>query len=128
MTVAITRCENCGQEIADPTQECPNCAAPEGTSPFTKFAVFYFVGGIIFFALYGTYVDREVAIFFVANWLVLGFSVACIAYGLPRKDKSDVAGLIYIIGLAWLVLLFVAGLALIWTDGIGVQELQWLLD
>lgn len=128
MTVAITRCESCGQEFAEPTEECPNCAVPEGTSPFTKFAYFYFAGGIIFVALYGLYADRDVAIFVAANWFALGISVACIAYGLPRKNSSDVAGLIYIVGLAWLVLLLAAGIALVWTNGIGVQELQWLID
>lgn len=126
--VAITRCEDCGQETADPTKNCANCAALQRTSPFVKFAAFYFLGGLIFVVLYGMYADRDVAIFVAANWLALGISVACIAYGLPRKNASDVAGLIYIVGLAWLALLLAAGIALVWTDGIGVQELRWLLD
>ena len=128
LPVAITRCENCGQETADLLEKCPNCAASQRRSPFIKFAYFYFVGGIIFVVLYGLYADRNVALFVAANWIALGISVACIAYGLPRKNSSDVAGLIYIAGLAWLVLLLAAGIALIWNNGIGVQELQWLLN
>ena len=78
--------------------------------------------------LYATYADRDIATFVAANWLALGISVACIAYGLLRKDNNDLAGLIFIIGIAWLVLLLVAGTVLAWKGGIGVQELKWLLN
>jgi len=126
--MATTQCRNCEHDIDDQAKVCPDCGTPIGRSPFVKFTYFYFVGGIIFVLLYGLYANRDVAIFLAANWIALGISVACIAYGLPRKKSDDFAGLIYIVGLAWLALLLVAGTALIWNDGIGVQELQWLLD
>jgi hypothetical protein len=126
--MAITRSQKCEHENIGEANVCPDCGVRHKRSPLVRFTFFYFVGGIIFVLLYGIFVDRDVAIFVVVNWLALGIAVALIAYGLPRKDSDDVAGLIYIIGIAWLVLLLAAGIVLIWNDGIGVQELQWLLD
>lgn len=126
--MATTRSQKCEHENIGEAHVCPDCGARHNRSPIVRFTYFYFVGGIIFILVYGTFVDRDVAVFVAANWLALGIAVALIAYGLPRKDTDDVAGLIYVIGIAWLVLLLVVGTVLIWIDGIGVQELQWLLD
>lgn len=97
-------------------------------SPLLKFNLFYFVGGIVLILLYWQFIDANVAMFIAINWLAVGIALALISYGLPRKSSSDFAGLLYWLGIAWLVLLFAAGTVLIWSEGIGVQELQWLLD
>ena len=97
-------------------------------SPLLKFTLFYFVGGIILILLYWQFIDADVARFIAVNWLAVGIALALISYGLPRKSSSDFAGLLYWLGIAWLVLLFGVGTVLIWSDGIGVKELQLLLD
>ncbi len=126
--MTITHCEDCGREIGSQSMTCTHCEETQRTSPFTRFTFFYFIAGFLFVVVYAFYADRDVATFVAANWLALGISVACIAYGLARKESNDLAGLIYIVGLAWLVLLLGIGVALIWNDGIGVQELKWLLS
>jgi len=93
-----------------------------------KFTYFYFIGGLVFVLLYGKIIDAAVARFVAVNWLAVGLALALIAYGLPRKSTSDIAGFFYWLGIAWLILLFVVGTILIWSNGIGVQELQWLLN
>ncbi len=97
-------------------------------SPLLKFTFFYFVGGIVLIPLCWKFIDADVARFIAVNWLAVGIALALISYGLARKSSSDVAGLLYWLGIAWLVLLFAVGTVLIWSDGIGVQELQLLLE
>lgn len=91
-----------------------------------RFALFYFLGGIAGILLYGLFVDIDAARFIAVNWLAVGISVALITWGMPRRASSDAAGVAYLFGLGWLVLLLVTGIVLIFTDGIGVEELRWL--
>jgi len=77
--------------------------------------------------LYGVLIDPAVAWFLAVNWLAAGLGLAFIVYGIRRKSTSAVAGFIYYLGIAWLILLLAVGAFLISNDGIGVQELQWLL-
>jgi hypothetical protein len=126
--MATTESQTCEHKNSNAAGVCPDCGARHKRSPLVRFAYLYFVGGVVFILLYGTFVDRDVATFVAANWLALGIAVAFIAYGLPRKDSDDVAGLIYFIGIAWVVLLLAIGIVLIRSDGIGVQELHWLLN
>ena len=97
-------------------------------SPLTRFTYAYFGGGFVFIALYGTFINAAEARFLAVNWLAVGVALALIRYGMPRKDSSDIGALTYYIGIAWLILLLLAGIVLIWNTGIGVEELQWLLD
>jgi sodium/proline symporter len=97
-------------------------------SPLLNFAYGYFVGGAAVIVLYWTFGDPLAAQFLAANWLAVGAGLALITYGNRRRRESEYARLLFLLGAAWLVLLFVAGLVLIWNDGIGVQELQWLLQ
>ena len=97
-------------------------------SPLLKFTYVYFVGGIALVLLCWKFIDVDVAWFIGVNWLAVGIALALISYGLPRKSSSDFAGLLYWLGIAWLVLLFGVGTVLIWSDGVGVKELQLLLD
>ncbi len=126
--MAQIRCHECKQEIPDKAKTCPNCGAPRVKSPLVKFTYCYFIGGMVFVLLYWKFMDAAIAWFLAVNWLAAGLALPLIAYGSPRKGASDIAGVIYWLGIAWLTLLFVGGTALIWSNGIGVQELQWLLD
>ncbi len=78
--------------------------------------------------VYWVFIDVAVAKFLALNWLAVGVAVAMIAYGMPRKNDSATAGLIYLLGIGWLILLLAIGTVLIWQQGIGVEEFQWLLD
>jgi hypothetical protein len=126
--MASGKCNECQQELEGITGICPNCSAQQGMSPLIKFTIFYFVGGLAAILTYGKFVDAPVAWFLAMNWLAVGLALAPIAYGLPRKNTSDVAGLLYWLGVAWLVILFAAAAILIWNDGISVQDLQLLMD
>lgn len=126
--MALFRCHECNHESRDLASFCPNCGAPYVKSPLLKFNLFYFVGGIVLILLYWNFIDADVAWFIAINWLAVGIALVLISYGLPRKSSSDFAGLLYWLGIAWLVLLFAAGTVLIWNDGIGIQELQLLLE
>jgi len=125
--MASGKCNECHQELEDVTGACPNCSTRQRMSPLVKFTIFYFAGGLTAILSYGYFVNVPVAWFLAMNWLAVGLALAPIAYGLPRKDKSDVAGLLYWLGIAWLILLFVAATILIWNDGISVQDLQLLM-
>jgi hypothetical protein len=97
-------------------------------SPLSNFSFFYFVGGAAAIALYAVFIDPVAAKFLLASWGVVGVGLALVAYGIRNKAGSDVAGFVYLLGIAWLVLLFLMGVAVICNGGIGVKELQWLLD
>ena len=72
--------------------------------------------------------DAAVAKFLAANWLAVGLALALIIYGIGRKSTNATAAFFYYLGVAWLIVLFIAGVILITNDGIGVQELQWLME
>jgi len=125
------QCPACGQELGDDAANCGNCGATVQktlSSPLLRFSIFYFAGGLLLIVLCRIVVDSHIANFVALNWLAVGFSVACIAYGMPRKDESPVAGFVFFLGIGWLVLLLIAGTILIWQKGVGVEELRWLLQ
>jgi hypothetical protein len=97
-------------------------------SPLINFSFFYFVGGATAIALYGIFIDPAAAKFLLAGWIVVGVGLVLVTYGIRNRAGSDVAGFVYLLGIAWLVLLFLMGVAVIWNGGIGVKELQWLMD
>lgn len=97
-------------------------------SPLLKFTFFYYVVGLVLILLYWQFIDADVARFIAVNWLAVGIALALITFGLARKSSSDFAGLLFWLGIAWLVLLLLVGTVLLWGGGIGVQELQWLLN
>ncbi len=91
-----------------------------------RFALFYFPGGVRCILLDGLLVLCGAALLIAVLWLAVGDPVALITWGMPRRASSDAAGVAYLFGLGWLVLLLVTGIVLIFTDGIGVEELRWL--
>jgi len=97
-------------------------------SPLVKFTYFYFIGGVIALLLCGMFYDLPVAKFLTANWLAVGIALALIIYGIGRKSDNATAAFFYYLGIAWLIVLFIAGVILISNDGIGVRELNWLTD
>jgi hypothetical protein len=125
--LALTKCHACDQEVPGRALRCPDCGATVNASPFSKFAGFYFIGGLLLILVYWVFIDLAVAKFLALNWFAVGIAVAMIAYGMPRKNDSATAGLIYLLGIGWLILLLAIGTVLIWQQGIGVEEFQWLL-
>lgn len=97
-------------------------------STFTRFAYLYFVGGMLLLLVLWLVADTSVARFVSANWLAVGIAVALMAYGLPRKATDPRAGFLFLLGVGWLLLLLIGGVVLFWQQGIGVMELQWLLQ
>ena len=97
-------------------------------SSLTRFTWFYFAGGALLLAATALLADVATARFLALNWMAVGIALALISYGMPRKAKSDVAGAIYLVGIGWLVLLLIAGIFLLFNDGIGVAELDWLSE
>lgn len=97
-------------------------------SPLARFAYFYFIGGAVALVLCGVFYDIAVAKFLAANWLAAGLALALIIYGIGRKTTNGTAAFFYYLGIAWLIVLFIAGAILITYDGIGVKELQWLTE
>ena len=125
--VALVRCRECKYEISDRAKTCPNCGEPN-TSILTKFTRYYFIGGFVFFPLYAVIINPIEAGWMAASWLFVGPSLALIAYGMPRKSASRLAGLLYGLGIAWLILALVVGIELIWIRGFGLHDLQRILD
>ncbi|MEQ9562027.1 MAG: hypothetical protein RLN69_05860 [Woeseiaceae bacterium] len=95
-------------------------------TPLVNLSIFYFIGGVLAIFALGYFVDEAVARFIGAAWLAVGIGLALVTIGAQRKSASEYAQFAYLLGLAWLALLLVAGVFVIWTGGIGVQELEWL--
>lgn len=95
---------------------------------FGTFACAYFAGGLLAVLLFWLLMGGAVARFVTVNWIALGVAVALIAYGLPRKETNPRAGLAYYLGIGWLLLLLIGGLLLLGNQGIGVDELGWLME
>jgi hypothetical protein len=96
-------------------------------SPLVSFSLFYFIGGLLAIVALGHFFDEAVATFVGAAWLAVGFALALITIGAQKKAVSALAHFIYLLGFAWLALLLVAGIFVIWAGGIGVPELKWLV-
>ena len=97
-------------------------------SPLVNFSIFYFLGGLLAIVAVWYFHDQAVAQFIGVAWLAVGIALALITIGNLRKESSEYAHLFYLIGFAWLVLLLVAGIVVIWTGGIGVDDLNRLLN
>ena len=95
-------------------------------SPLVNFSLFYFLGGLLAIVAIGYFHDPAVAKFVGVAWLAVGIALLLITIGAQRKATSEYAHLFYLIGFAWLALLLVAGIFIIWTGGIGVDELDRL--
>lgn len=125
--MSITKCQERNHKKCDDERACTGDGIPTRKSPLDRFTYCYLAAGIAIVVLNGIFGQHEVAMFLAANWLAVGAALVLIAYGLSNKNSSDIAAVTYLLGLAWLILLLVAGIVLILNDGIGVQELQWLL-
>jgi hypothetical protein len=96
-------------------------------SPLVSFSIFYFVGGLLAIVAVGYAFDQAVARFIAAAWLLVGIALALITIGAQKKASSEYANFAYLLGLAWLALLFFTGVFVIWSGGIGVADLDRLL-
>ena len=96
-------------------------------SPLVNFSIFYFIGGLLAIVAVWFFHDRAVALFIGAAWLAVGIALVLITIGNFRKEKSEYAHFFYLIGFAWLILLLVAGIVVIWTGGIGVDDFERLI-
>ena len=108
--MALTKCRECDHEISNQAKACPNCGARKKSWPLTKFTRFYFISGFGFVVLYALAIDPYLLGYFAAIWLLVGFGLALIAYGRARRSESDVAGTVYLIGIAWLLVLLLVGI------------------
>jgi hypothetical protein len=97
-------------------------------SPLINFSLVYFIGGMLFIVAFGYFVDPAMARFIGAAWVVVGIALALITAGAQRKATSELAHFVYLLGFAWLLLLLFAGVVVIWTGGIGVEDLNRLLS
>jgi hypothetical protein len=97
-------------------------------SPLVTFSYVYFIRGAAMIALCWYFVAPAIARFLGVNWIAVGIAMASITFGALYKDTSDLARFVYLMGLAWLALVFVVGIVLIWNDGIGAPELVLLLE
>jgi len=103
-------CPKCNQELGSELNTCPNCGASLQIRPLARFALFYFVGIFAFILLYGLYAGADAAGVVAAIWAMVGAALILIIYGRPRKAKSSVAALLYLAGIAWLILLLAIGI------------------
>lgn len=108
--MALTKCRECNHKISNQAQTCPNCGALKKTWPLTKFTRFYFIGGFVFVTLYALVFNPDLLAYLAAVWLLIGFGLALIVYGRARRNVSDIAGPVYLLGIAWLIMLFIAGI------------------
>ncbi len=108
--MALIKCRECNHEINDQAKICPNCGVLKKTWPLTKFTRFYFIGGIVFVMLYALVFDPDLLVYLAAVWLLIGIGLGLIVYGRARRDVSDIAGPVYLLGIAWLIMLLFAGI------------------
>lgn len=123
-TMPETKCKACKQEIRDDADSCDNCGAPVmRKSPLLRFAYFYLLGGIAFIGLYGYLVDPTVAKSIAINWVAVGIALVLVVYGRANRHHSDRAALVYLVGVALLVMLLAVGTYLIWKQGAAIPRL-----
>ncbi len=118
-------CKECKHSLPDGAKSCENCGAlVTARSPLIRLVYFYFAGGLAFIGLYIYLFDIESTKSLVFRWLAVGFSLALIVYGRSKRHASAVAGLLYLVGLAVLVILLLTGIYLVWDQGIAIPVLR----
>lgn len=108
--MALIKCRECNHEISNQEKICANCGALKKTWPLTNFTRFYFIGGFVFVMLYALIFDPDLLAYLAAVWLLIGIGLGLIVYGRARRDVSDIAGPVYLLGIAWLITLLFAGI------------------
>ena len=127
MTASI--CKECKEVMPGNAKACANCGAlVTARSPLVRLAYFYVVGGIAFIALYGYLVDPVTARSLAVSWLAVGLALALIIYGRAKRHASDTAALIYLAGLALLVIMLAVGVFLLWKQGAAIPLTREFLN
>ena len=108
--MTLTRCRKCDHEISSKVKTCPNCNSPVKMWPLAKFTWFYLIGGSVFVILSGVLVNHDAVGYVAAIWLLVGLALVLIVYGRARRSTSDVAGSMYLLGIAWLISLLIVGI------------------
>jgi len=102
------------------TAICTACGKTQGvTSPLTRFSYFYVGGGLAFIILLHFILERPLTRYLMYSWAAVGIALALIVFGRSRRAESDSAGLMYLLGIAWLILLFVVGIVFNWQQLTG---------
>ncbi len=88
--------------------------AKQTPSPLLRFSLFYLIAGALAIGVYYFLVDAELGGRLALTWGLIGIPLVMILWGRAKRDRSDVAALTYLSGLALLpVLMFFGILALI---------------
>ena len=108
--MVATDCRDCGQDISEYSNTCPNCGAAIKTWPLTIFTRVYFIGGLTFVILYAVLSQSARAGYLAGVWLSVGFALGLIVYGRAHRRSSDVANLMNLLGIALMISLLIAGI------------------
>lgn len=91
-------------------------------SPLFRFSVFYALGGLALIGLSGYLEGMATASSVAIVWALVGVPLVLIVLGRMNREVSDSASLMYLVGLAILVLLLAVGIFEIWPWTGQLQE------
>lgn len=79
-------------------------------STLVRFSAFYVIGGLVLIGLSAYLADTSTARSLFNIWVLVGVPLFLIVIGRARRDTSEIATFVYLVGLAILVLLLLVGI------------------